>query len=68
MVKPNAREEGVEALPDGALRVCVNAPAQEGRANEAVVRVLATHFGVRKSAIRIIMGARGKRKVVTIRR
>lgn len=66
VVKPNARKEEVDKLPDGTFRVYVNAPAQEGRANEAVVRLLASHFGVKKSAIRIVTGERAKRKLVEV--
>jgi len=66
LVKPNARKELIEKLPDGSLRVSVNEPAQEGRANEAVIRMLAKHFGVTKSAIRIAAGTRGKRKIVEV--
>ncbi len=64
VVKPNARKEGIEKLPDGTLRVFVNEPPQDGRANDAVVRVLARYFGVARSAVRIVTGIRGRRKLV----
>ena len=67
-VKPNSRKPGVEKLPDGTYRVAVNAPPQEGRANEEVIEALADHFGVRKSDVRIVLGASGKKKVVEIDR
>lgn len=66
VVKPNARKEGVEKLADGTLRVAVNAPPVEGRANEAVIRVVAEHFGVAKSTVRVVAGMRGKKKVIEI--
>ncbi len=66
VVKPLSRRELVERLADGTLRVSVNAPAIEGRANEAVIEALARHFSVPKSAISILRGARGKKKVVEI--
>ena len=65
-VKPNARKEAVETLPSGELKVSVNAPPQEGRANEAVIRLLAEHYGVPKSKVTIKLGASGRRKVVEI--
>ena len=40
-VKPGAREEKVSREPDGSLRVSVKARAQEGKANEAVVKAVA---------------------------
>ncbi len=66
LVKPNSRKESVERLSDGALEVRVNAPPVEGQANEAVIEALARHFSVPKSAVSIVRGARGKKKVVEI--
>lgn len=65
-VKPNAKHEKVEAQPDGSLKVHVNAPPQEGRANERVVELLARHFKVPKSCISVVRGASGRRKIVEI--
>jgi uncharacterized protein len=65
-VKPNARKEAVEAIAPGEYRVSVKAPAQEGRANEAVIRVLAEHFKVAKSRVRITHGHKGKKKLIEI--
>ena len=66
IVKPNSCQEKVETLSDGSLRVCVNAPPIEGRANEEVIRLLAEHFSVAKSSVTILRGTKGKRKVVKI--
>lgn len=66
VVKPNSKKPGIEKLPSGAYRVAVKAPAIEGRANEAVIAVLADHFGVPKSAIAIVRGLKGKKKVVEV--
>lgn len=64
-VKPNAREEKVTS--EGTkLTVAVKAPPREGKANEAVIAALATHFNVSKSAISIISGHTARRKVVEI--
>ena len=52
-VKPNAKREGVEKRPDGSYRVAVHAPPVEGKANEAVVEMLADYFSVPKSSVRI---------------
>lgn len=66
IVKPNSRRESVELLADGSYQVRVKAPPIEGRANEAVVNLLARCFSVQKSAITILKGATGKRKLVEI--
>jgi len=40
--------------------------AKEGRANRAVTKLLAEHFGVPQSQIRILSGFKSKNKVVEI--
>lgn len=65
-VKPNARHEKVEAQPDGSLKVHVNAPPQEGRANERVIEILAKHFKIPKSHITVVHGEASRTKVVEV--
>lgn len=65
-VKPNAKAERVEAQPDGSLLVSVKAPPVEGKANDAVVRAVAAHFGVPRSSVEIARGASGRLKVLDI--
>jgi uncharacterized protein (TIGR00251 family) len=66
LVKPNSRQESVEKISDSLYRVAVNAPPIDGKANEAVIRLLAKHFKVPKSAITLVRGAKGKKKWVQI--
>jgi len=65
LVVPNARKNGVVEEGDH-LKVYVRAPPVKGKANEAVIEVLAEFFGVKKSDIRIISGERSREKVVEI--
>ncbi len=65
-VKPRAREEKVEEIKDGSFIVFVKAEAKEGKANNAVVKALAEHFGVAKSRVRLVSGARSKIKLFEI--
>ena len=65
-VKVNARQEGVERLPSGELRVSVNAPAREGKANDQVQTLLARHFGVSKSRVALVQGHKSRRKVFQV--
>jgi uncharacterized protein (TIGR00251 family) len=65
-VKPNAKTERVEVQPDGSLLVSVKAPPVDGKANEAVVRAVATHFGVPRASVEIARGASGRLKVLEI--
>ena len=65
-VVPNASRNEVIEEPDGSLKVRVNAKAIEGKANKAVIEVLAEHFGVKKSQVRILAGEKGREKVLEI--
>jgi uncharacterized protein len=63
-VKPRASKSRVLAEKEGELEVAVAAPPVDGKANEELVRVLAEHFDVPKSAISIARGESGRSKLV----
>lgn len=57
-VKPNSRKGPlVETADDGTMTVYVREPAVEGKANAAVIKVLADHFGVPRSRVELVSGA-----------
>jgi len=64
--KPGSRHPGVETAPDGSLTVRVSARAADGAANEAIVRALAEHLGVRPSAVSIVRGHTARTKLVEV--
>jgi len=64
--KPGAKEERVEKISENEYKVSVKEPAKEGRANWAVERVLAKHFGVPVSRVRIISGQTSRTKIIEI--
>jgi uncharacterized protein (TIGR00251 family) len=70
-VQPKARREGILGWtpdPDGvALKLAVGAPPEDGKANAAVIALLAKTFRVAKSAISVVSGATDRRKLVEIR-
>ncbi|MDR3661608.1 MAG: DUF167 domain-containing protein [Mycobacterium sp.] len=62
-VKPGSRKGPlVETDEDGSLTVYVREPAVDGKANAAVIRVLAEHFGVPRSRIELVSGASARIK------
>ena len=65
-VTPRSKRPGVETAADGTLVVKVSQPAEDGRANAAVVEALAAHFGVPKRAVTIVHGLASRRKLVEI--
>ena len=48
-------------------KVHLNAPAVDGKANKALINILAEHFRVRKSQIEIIKGLKSQRKTISIK-
>mgnify|MGYP005834158901 CR=1 FL=1 len=65
-VQAKARREAVVGEHAGALKVAVRAPAQGGRANRAVVELLARTFDVPPSAIEILHGLTSRTKRIRI--
>jgi uncharacterized protein (TIGR00251 family) len=64
-VKPNSRTEELSREGDSFI-IKVKEPPKEGKANQAVIKLLAEHFGVPQSQVRILSGFRSKNKVVEI--
>lgn len=66
-IKPNSRyREEVVANDDGSLVVYTKAPAIEGRANLVAVKLLAKHYGVAPSRVKLVRGATSRNKVFEI--
>lgn len=63
---PRAGANQVDGVVEGDLRARVSAPAVEGAANNALVRLLADELGVARRDIRIVAGATGRRKLVVV--
>ncbi|MDP5026202.1 MAG: DUF167 domain-containing protein [Aquiluna sp.] len=65
LVKPNKALNSVVESPEG-LTVTLRAKPENGKANAALVCVLAEHFQVPKDSVRISAGNTGRRKIVQI--
>ena len=65
-VTPKSRQRRLEQAADGSWRAMVLEPPEDGRANEAVIELLAEHFDVPKRSVRIVRGQTGRQKVVEI--
>jgi uncharacterized protein (TIGR00251 family) len=65
-VVPRASRTAVGPAVGGRLRVAVTAPPVDGAANAATIEALAEAFGVRRAAVTIVRGERGRRKTVRI--
>jgi|GraSoiStandDraft_30_1057271.scaffolds.fasta_scaffold387513_2 uncharacterized protein len=62
-VKPGSRKGPlVEVGPDGELTIYVRERAVEGRANDAVTRLLAEHLQLPRSRIELVSGTTSRLK------
>lgn len=66
-VQPRASRDEIAGVIDGSLKVRIQAPALENRANEAVCEYLAMLLKTSKSAVRILGGERSRVKRVEVR-
>jgi uncharacterized protein (TIGR00251 family) len=65
-IQPKSSKEAVEQLADGSYKIFVHSPPIDGKANAAVVEVLAKHFKVAKSSVKIVSGEKSRSKIVEI--
>ncbi len=66
-VTPRAsRNEIVEVMPDGTIKVRIAAPPADHEANTALVEFLAEILGVAKSRLDIVAGTTGRDKLITV--
>jgi len=70
-VTPRASRNGIgdiaaEADGGAVLRVSVTAVVEDGKANAAVIKLLAREWGVPKSAISVARGASNRRKTLSV--
>jgi uncharacterized protein (TIGR00251 family) len=64
--QPGARKSRIVGVHDGALKIAVSAPPEDGRANDALVELLAGTLGIRENRVRLAQGRSDRRKVFDI--
>lgn len=64
-VTPGARAESVE-LGEGVLLVKVRAKPEGGKANDAVLELVADALGLATSRLRLLRGATGRDKLIQL--
>ena len=63
---PRAAGDRVDGVVNGVLRAHVGAPAVEGAANNALIRLIADELGVARRDVRIVAGASSRQKLLVI--
>lgn len=65
-VAAGSSADGIQGWRENELKVRVTAAPERGKANAAVLEVLADALGLRRHAIRIVAGHASSRKIVEI--
>ncbi|KAJ3565564.1 hypothetical protein NPX13_g7458 [Xylaria arbuscula] len=67
-VKPGASKarEGVVAITDEVIELCVSAPPQDGKANKAVLEVLSEALGMPRSDLQVTHGLKSRDKTISV--
>jgi uncharacterized protein (TIGR00251 family) len=65
--QPGARRAGVQGEQNGALKVAVTAPPEDGRANQALLEVLREALGLKRSQVELLSGQTSRDKRFLIR-
>ncbi|KAI2467358.1 hypothetical protein F4781DRAFT_313828 [Annulohypoxylon bovei var. microspora] len=67
-IRPGASKvrEGVAAITDESIEMCVAAQPQDGKANKAVIEILSEILGIPKSDLQITHGMKNRDKTICI--
>ena len=63
---PRSDRDQIGGRREGVLQVRVKAPPVDGKANEALRKLIAKRAGVPKSQVTIVRGERSRRKLIAI--
>jgi uncharacterized protein (TIGR00251 family) len=64
--KPGAKNDTIEKIDESNYVVSIKEPPINGRANAALIKLLATYFDISPSLIEIISGFMARVKVIEI--
>ena len=65
-VQPRARKQQIQKIGDKEYKVRVISPPSEGKANKEVIELLASHFHLPPSRLKITKGLKSRRKIVVL--
>jgi hypothetical protein len=58
----------MESMADGTLKIAVAAAPEKGKANQELIKFLATELGVRKYQIKVVSGIADRTKLIKVSR
>jgi hypothetical protein len=66
-VQPNAKQEKIERVNESHFLIRVKEKPQEGKANKAVIKILAEYFDIPQSEIILLRGQTAREKFFEIK-
>ena len=66
-LQPGGKSDRIDGIHTDRLKVRIKAPAVENRANDYLLKFLASHFAVPKSSVELSRGWQSRQKTVRIR-
>ena len=63
---PGSKSNGLKGVHDALLKVAVTAAPEKGKANKAIIAVLAQTLGLKKNQLSIVSGATASRKQIVV--
>ncbi len=64
--QPGARKDEIVGQWADSLKIRVTAPPEKGKANEAIIKLLAEVLGLKKSAFKIVSGETSRDKKILV--
>ena len=65
--QPGARRNAIVGEQNGSLKIAVTAPPDQGRANKALIEVLADGLGLKRSQVELVSGPTQREKRFLLR-
>lgn len=65
-VIPRAAKDSIQGIMGDELKIRIQAPPVDGRANVHLIRFLSKHWGIARDSIEIVSGLTGRRKRIRI--
>ena len=66
IVQPGAKTSQLTSTAEGGIKIRLQAPAQDGKANRALIAFLSRQLGLKKQEIRIVQGQKSRLKVLAL--
>lgn len=65
--QPGARRCGIVGEHNGAVKIAVSAPAEKGKANDAIQEILCAQLGLKRSHVQLLAGPTSRDKRFLLR-